>query len=459
MLVSMWSIELAIIACMVLVNSVFAAYEIALASITRVRLQVLKDQRKAGASFAIHMKENMEASLAVVQLGITLVGAIAAAVGGAGAEDTLSPIIVSWLQCSVGVANLLAILLVVLPLTVVTIIFGELVPKVFALKNSEWVVCRLSPPMYGFSLAVWPAVWVLENSSSFISEIIDRILSLRLTGKMPEATHMQELRAIATLARASRLIGAREEKIILSAARLSHRTIREIMLPVEHISMMTTGSSLSACLIAAHKDMHTRFPVTDTEGDPQSILGYVNFKDIVSALRLSPQNPTIRAILRPIQSYPATSVISACLERMIHEHSHIALVRDDQNVVIGMITLEDIVEELLGEIEDEHQKLPTHLVGYDDVWVVGGGVDITKLQEQANIDLTNDLPEPHVRKISEWITGHLGHGAVGGEEIERKGVRVLVRKVRLQQVLEAQITKVPFTEEDQAELDGEEPGI
>jgi putative hemolysin len=454
----MWSFELAIIAAMLAINSVFAAYEIALASITRVRLQVLKEQRRAGASFAFHMKENMEASLAVVQLGITLVGAIAAAVGGAGAEESLSPNIQQWLQCSDTMANFLAVLSIVLPLTVVTIIFGELVPKVFALKNAEWVVCHLSPPMYGFSLAVWPAVWVLENSSSFISEMIDRILTLRLTGKMPESTHMQELRAVATLARASRLIGAREEKIILSAARLSHRTIREIMLPAEHISMMLTSASLSTCLIAAHKDMHTRFPVTEVAGDPQKILGYVNFKDIVSALRLSPQNPTIRAILRPIQSYPATSVISTCLERMIHEHSHIALVRDTENLVIGMITLEDIVEELLGEIEDEHQKLPTHLVGYDDVWVVGGGVDLAKLREQANIDLTNDLPEPHVRKISEWITGHLGHGAEGGEEIVRAGLRVLVRKVRLQQVLEAQITKLP-EQPDAESLDGEEPGI
>ena len=455
----MWSIELAIIAAMVVVNSVFAAYEIALASITRVRLQVLKDQRRAGAAFAIHMKENMEASLAVVQLGITLVGAIAAAVGGAGAEDNLSPIIQAQLGCTLAVSNFLAILLIVLPLTVVTIIFGELVPKVFALKNSEWVVCRLSPVMYGFSLAVWPAVWVLENSSTFISEIVDRILSLRLTGKMPEATHMQELRAIATLARASRLIGAREEKIILSAARLSHRSIREIMLPVEHISMMTTGSSLSECLIAAHKDMHTRFPVTETPGDRQKIIGYVNFKDIVSALRLSPTNPTLRAILRPIQSYPADTVISNCLERMIHEHSHIALVRENESRVIGMITLEDIVEELLGEIEDEHQKLPTHLVGFGDVWVVGGGVDLVKLREQANIDLANDLPEPHVRKISEWITGHLGHGAVGGEEIERPGVRVLVRKVRLQQVLEAQVTKLYESPTDNESLEGETPGI
>lgn len=450
--------ELAVMAGMIALNSVFAAYEIALASVTRAQLQVLANQKRRGASYAFHMKDNMEASLAVVQLGITLVGAVAAAVGGVGPAESLSEwLLESDLISSTAFATALAITLVVIPLTVVTIIFGELVPKVFALKNQSFVVLTLSPLMYGFSLSVWPAVWFLETTSTFITDIIDRIVNFRLRGRPAEPTQMQELRAVASLARASRLIGAREEKIILSAARLSSRIIREIMLPAEHISTMRVGESLSECLIAAHKDMHTRFPVTEVPGDPQRIVGYVNFKDIVSALRLSPQNPTLRAILRPIASYPADTIISACLERMIHEHSHIALVRDAENKVVGMITLEDIVEELLGEIEDEHQKLPTHCVGYEDVWVVGGGVDLTKLKEQTGIDLTADLPEPHVRKVSEWITGHLAHGAVGGEELTRQGVRVLVRKVRLQQVLEAQITKLPDEELSREDAEAEPP--
>jgi putative hemolysin len=453
----MWGAELAVMAGMIVLNSVFAAYEIALASVTLAQLQVLRTQRRTGASTALHMKDNMEASLAVVQLGITLVGAVAAAVGGAGPAEALSERLRESFDISQGMSEVLAIALIVLPLTVVTIIFGELVPKVFALKNQTRVVLTLSPIMYGFSLSVWPAVRFLESTSTFITDLIDRIISLRFTGKPPEPTQMQELRAMASLARASRLIGAREEKIIVSAARLSSRTIREIMLPAQHMSMMRVGESLSECLIAAHKDMHTRFPVTESAGDPQRIIGYVNFKDIVSALRLSPQNPSLRAILRPIPSYTDATIISTCLERMIHEHSHIALVRDKENNVLGMITLEDIVEELLGEIEDEHQKLPTHCVGYEDVWVVGGGVDLARLKEQTEIDLSRDLPEPHVRKVSEWITGHLGHGAVGGEEIERSGVRVLVRKVKLQQVLEAQITRLPEDLSVEEEVEQEPP--
>ncbi len=115
--------------------------------------------------------------------------------------------------------------------------------------------------------------------------------------------------------------------------------------------MMRIGESLSECLIAAHKDMHTRFPVTELTGDPQRIVGYVNFKDIVSALRLSPQNPSLRAILRPIASYVDTMVISHCLERMIHEHSHNRTGARQGEQGRGHDYAGDIVEELLGEIE------------------------------------------------------------------------------------------------------------
>ena len=144
--VLMWGLEIAVMLAMIGVNSIFAGYEIALASITVARLQRLATDKRAGAKVALYMKENMEASLAVVQLGITLVGAIAAAVGGAGAEDNLAPGFKRRLVSNADGGSL-AIAGVVLPLTVLTIIFGELIPKVFAIRNAEWVCLRLSPFM------------------------------------------------------------------------------------------------------------------------------------------------------------------------------------------------------------------------------------------------------------------------------------------------------------------------
>ncbi|MGC3970661.1 MAG: DUF21 domain-containing protein [Pirellulales bacterium] len=195
MTLSVWII----IACMVGLNALLAAYEIALASITLGRLKVLLDEHRHGAKAAMHMKENMEASLAVVQLGITLVGAIAAATGGAGAEETISPYIQEYFGISPRWSDFVALTLFVIPLSAITIVGGELIPKVFALKNKEWVCLKLSPAMHLLSLVTYPAVWVLEYSSTTILDLAERRWRPQVDGHKHEVAEMQELRAVVAL--------------------------------------------------------------------------------------------------------------------------------------------------------------------------------------------------------------------------------------------------------------------
>jgi putative hemolysin len=257
-----------------------------------------------------------------------------------------------------------------------------------------------------------------------------------------EAAQLQELRATAAMARASRLIGAREEKIIVSSLRLSSRPIGEVMLPAEDISMLNVNDDLTTCLISAHLDMHTRFPVTERPHDPQGIAGYVNFKDIVAQMRLAPHAPTLRSILRPIPSFLNSTPIAQCMESMIHSHTHIALVRNEAGDVLGMVTLEDIFEELVGEIYDEHDRLPMHAVVAEAGWVVGGGISLARLRELTGVDLVGDPSDTEVRNLSQWMARQLGRPVTGGDAVEHMGLRVLVRKIRRQQVLEAQVTRI-----------------
>ena len=440
----MWGVELTVILVMIAVNSVFAAYEIALASISFSRLHAFVRENRTGSKAALYMKENVEGSLAVVQLGITLVGAIAAATGGAGAEESIAPHLQTTLAVSEEVAELLAIALVVVPLTIGTIIFGELVPKVFALRNKEWVCLRLSPAMRLFAISVRPVVWFLESSVKLLMIWGERYWKARGgTLTKSEAAELQELRASVALARTSRLIGAHEEKIILGAAALSHRPVGAIMLSAEHISTIDVTSSMADALVTAHLDMHTRFPVTERSGDPQSIIGYVSFKDIVAQMRLAPQQPSLRSILRAIPSFPQDMSVARCLERMIAEHNHIALLRDSNGRILGLVTLEDMLEELVGEIEDEYDRLPSHVVASGKGWVVGGGVTLDRLRETTGIDLALDMPQPETRSLSEWIARHLGRPVRGGEVVERGAIRVVVRKIRRQKVMEAQVEREP----------------
>lgn len=433
----MSSLELGVVVVMVLVNGIFAAYEIALASVSLSRLQVLANEHRRGAAAARYMKDEIEKSLAVVQLGITLVGLIAGATGGSSATEDLAP----WLEqrgFSSVTADVLAICLVVLPLTAVTIVLGELVPKLFALRNKEWVALRLSPAMRWFALSAWPVVWLLEFSASAVMDATEKLWRPQPhADARTEAAELQELRAIASLARTSRLIGPREENIILGAARLASRTLKEIMLPAEHIRMLGADDSLMDNLIAAHLDMHTRFPVAERRDDPESIIGYVTFKDIVSTLKLSPDEPSLRGILRKIPQLDEALVISAALERLLREHTHIALVINTAGQVSGMVTLEDIVEELIGDIQDEYDLLPVHVIRSGPGWVVGGGVTLGRLKELHGIDLQ---PDGTAHNLSGWIIERLGVAPKGGEVVHTGRHRVLVRKIRRQRVLEAAVS-------------------
>jgi len=431
-------LEWIVVGLMVLVNALFAAYEIALASVTKARLQALKDQGRFGAYAAILMKDRIEKSLAVVQLGITVVGLIAGATSGATASEWLSPILQEF-GWSEQLSDVIAIALFVAPLTIATIVIGELVPKLFALRNKEWVCLTLSPWMRWFAILAWPIVWLLESSASSVMNFTERLWSPKSTHESKtEAIELQELRAIASLARTSSLIGSREENIILGAARLASRTLQEIALPASQIHVLALQNSLAECLIAAHMDMHTRFPVAKDKNDPQTIVGYVTFKDIVSVMRINPSEPTIAGILRSIPKLDQKLQISVALERLLREHTHIALVTDPSGLITGMITLEDIVEELLGDIQDEYDMLPIHAVRSGQGWLVGGGISLNRLREVTGIELPDADAFPN---INAWVSDRLGHLPIGGDTLEHQGIRILIRKVRRQRVLEALISR------------------
>ena len=333
--------------------------------------------------------------------------------------------------------------LVVIPLTIVTIVFGELIPKVFALRNNERVCLTLSPPLEWFSRSVWPAVWLLEKSVSLIIRWCSHRIgpSNPVQEKAEEAT-LQELRAVAAIARTSRLIGIREEAIINNAARLTSTTVRNVMLPVKYISMLNVSDSLEQCLIAAHLNMHTRFPVTEEPNNSQAIIGYVNFKDLIAILRMSPSSPSLRGILRPLRRISDDMVASECLELLIQDRVHIALVQDRFGNTTGMLTLEDILEELVGEIHDEYDRLPSTIAKAGMGWVVGGHAKLSAIQAQTGFHFPIDEAEQPPTTLNDWVTKKLNRPVEAGETIVSDGLRIVVRKVRRQWVQEAQITQI-----------------
>lgn len=430
--------ELIIIAMMLMLNAVFAAYELALASVSRARLTVLCQQKKKGAEQAAYMKDRMEASLAVVQLGITFAGAVAAATGGAGMQESFTPYLVNNLKIQASYAEILAIICLVIPLSAFTIVFAELVPKMFALENKEGVCLALSPAMKGIATIAGPVVSCFET-------IVKKIMSMsakkvKVDAGVDDKQGLHELWAAASIARASRAMGAREEKIVLSAAQLSTRKVSEIMLNAPDISTISMSNTLADALIKAHLDMHTRFPVCENDNDPQSIVGYLNFKDIVNALKVNPENPSIQGIMRPIKRVSVNATLSQALAEMIHEKIHIAVVISNDQKVAGMITLEDIMEELVGEIEDEFDRLPAHVHPYGANWIMGGGVPVSIVSSTIEKPIPTESEKLQVRTLADWVNEKLGRPPEPGETVRLDGFTVTARKLRRKKLYEALVT-------------------
>jgi putative hemolysin len=432
----MFVYELAVIAAMLVFNAIFAAYEMGLASISRARLAILLHDRRKGAADAVFMKDRMEASLAVVQVGITVVGAVAAATGGAGVQEQFSPYLRQW-GLSKTLADIVALAVLVVPLTFVTIVFAELVPKMIALHNNEWVVLRLSPIMRILARAAYPVVWLIEGAVKAVIRLLPHH-SRAQTGAQSQWLH--ELRAAVSLARASKLLGEREEKIVLAAAQMSARPVRDIIIPAQDMSMIYVGSTLMEALVQAHLDMHTRFPVCMAPNDPQSVETYVNFKDIVAAMRVNPKDPSLKGISRPIKKVQEDMALSNLLEMMIQQKTHIVLVVSKEGTVLGMVTLEDVIEELVGEIEDEFDRLPVHIHPCGTAWIMGGGVPMTTAASTVGLDWSTKFAGGRVPALADWARQNAPDGLQGGEAIEKEGLRVVPRKFRRKRLSEAMVS-------------------
>jgi putative hemolysin len=424
--------EIIVICVMLILNAVFVAFEMALASVSKARLVVLAGRKVKGADAALFMKENIEASFAIAQLGITVSTAIAAATGGFSASDSLAPWLAVRCHLSALLAHILSLILWVIPLSCFTIVFSELFPKIIALNNRDRVCLQLSPTMKALYYALHPVVRILEHivksmMKQFIKQMDQPVMS-------DQGLH--ELHVAVALARTSSIIGAQQEKIVLAAAELSTRPVRDIIIPIDDISTIPLKATLGEALIRAHMDMHTRFPVCALEGNNQTIQGYVNFKDIIAALRLNPSDPSVRGILRPIKQVAADEAISRVLEVMIQGNHHIALVADKDGLYIGIVTLEDIIEELVGDIEDEFDRMPTYAHPYGAGWIVGGGITMEALRRTLGLTA---VPADKTERLCDWCDRFAPKTVQGGEVIEAEGLRVMLRKFRRHKVSEAAV--------------------
>jgi len=426
--------EIFVIIAMLLINAVFAAYELALASLSTGRIKHLAEQNIKGAASALFMKSRQEASLAVVQIGITIVGAIMAATGGAEAEKWITPYIEAIFHFSHGLSRVIAIGLIVLPLSALTITIGELVPKTLALKNNEKICLMLSPTMKIFSFFVYPLVIAFE----WVTKLIVRLFERKMKSFSQAEFGVVELRAQARALRTERIINSEQERMIIGASNLSKIKVKDIVIPSEDIVTLYADGSLAEHFVTVHLEAYTRFPVVEKQRDPHTIIGYVNIKELLFLAKTHPENPSLREIVRPMLAFLPDTSIGEAFSSMMKDHVHLALIRNHDGKIVGMITLEDILEEVIGDVQDEFDRLPKHITSSGKRYIVGGGVMISVLGMKIGKPELIDLVGSDIT-FSEWVKKNSKKKIADGDTLNINGYSIIIRKIHRTHVFEAML--------------------
>jgi putative hemolysin len=324
------------------------------------------------------------------------------------------------------VAGERAVLVMSAVMTVVMIQWAEILPKTLGSRHRRRVAILFGKALQLLVIGLTPIVAIARR--------LNRPFEERAPDVPPS---IDEIRALASDARSSDVIGAAEDEIIGRAAGLTRIGVRDIMVPRAEISALSTDMSFEEALIHAHIDAHTRFPLCEG-GRIDDILGYVNLKELVAILHTNPKVPTLRGIARPIHRVTPDTTASALTRSFTKEHVHVAVVVDELGKTLGMITMEDLVEQLVGNLEDEFDRLPArvHDLG-GSVLMVGGGAAMSRVLEKFGVKA-----EGPPMSVSAFLDARLGRRPARGDQVTVHGVRIVVRRIRRGRVFEATVTRV-----------------
>lgn len=329
-------IELIVVLICLALNAIFSAAEMAFVSVNRIDLRKLADKGDKRALTLLRLRLAPERTLSVLQIGITLVGAISAAVGGVGAEESLSPFFEQQFGIRESLAEAISILLIVVPITASSVVIGELVPKSLALRNSRKIALIAAPGLFLFDKILAPVVDVLEGITHKIVKLFQRGPATNL----PEVAHEETSISIDSLSKV-------HKQFVLNLVNIESKTAEDIMVDWESVVTVDIDQPVSEILTKVVSSGHTRIPVM---GGENKVAGLLHTKEFIALVGSGDSHwPTIiRPIIRVDEDDDALKV----LKIMQEVKSHLALVTKEDKV-LGIVTMEDIIEEIIGEISDE----------------------------------------------------------------------------------------------------------
>ena len=409
--------EILLVFTLILANGFFSGAEMAIVASRRGRLRQLAEKGDKAAKTALELASSPDQFLPTVQIGITLVGTLAAAYGG----DSLVSDLAAWIAdrgtpAVVAIARPIALTVFVVLLSFVTLLFGELVPKRLALRRAEDFARLAAPAMKIFSQVTRPLVWLMGVSTSAVLSLLGAHKQDGPSVSVDDIEHLLEA------GRAEGVLEAVEQAVAIEALRLGERMVRDIMRPridLDAIDIETPpGEVLGAIAMAGY----SRLPVY--EGSLDHILGYVSLKDVLRQNWMG-WPIELRKIMHRALFVPETMPLDRLLELFQKEKNQLAIVLDEYGGTEGLVTLEDVLEELVGEIHDEHHHEASQFVQREDgSWLVDGGAGVEDLAKRLGIKL--DAVPRDYSTVSGLVLAELERIPSTGDTLRWRGVVIEV---------------------------------
>lgn len=365
-------------------NGVFAGAEIAIVASRKTRIQELAEQGRSSAKAVLDLRENAERFLATVQVGITVVSATAAAFGGVAIAERLAPVLAQ-IPALAEHAEGAALGLVVAVISYLSIVLGELVPKSLALRSAEQYALLVAKPLLALSWLARPVVWLLSSSANLLLKPLGD--QTTFTETRHSAEELQQLVEEATKAGT---IKPEAGEIVSRALDLGALTTGEVMVPRQQVVSISKDATLEELTKVLLEHGYSRMPVYEERID--NVVGYVNVKDFLAqALKQKPL--VLQDVLRTPFFVPESKGAVELLEEMRRKRMPFAIVLDEQGGTAGIITIEDLVEELVGDIFSEHARPQGPLalkVEKDGAVLVNGMTPIRDVNRELDVGLSED---------------------------------------------------------------------
>jgi putative hemolysin len=387
-------------------NAFFVIGEYAVVTARRSALATRAETGSAGARAALRLMDDPVRVISTVQVGITALGILTGALGEPLVRDVLGGGLPSWLSFVLAFAIV----------TYLSVVLGELVPKALTLDRAERLAVLVSRPVELISVGLRPIVWVLERSAA----VLLRPFGVGEITAGEGVRSADELRALVDEAEGSGVIARAQEELLYNVFDFAGLEVRDVMVPAPDVRWLDAALSPAEALDALLATPHNRAPVA--RGTLDQIVGVVHVRDLAGAVRLG-EPVTIEALARPVPVTPKTKDLAALLRELREHRQPVVVVADEYGGTAGIVTLEDVVEELVGDIEDEFELPDARIERVDARSVrVAGSMSIDDVNEA----LGTSLPQRGPRTLAGLVFDALGRRPVVGDRVELDGVALVI---------------------------------